>query len=622
MLKFRFPAGLLPQTLRGRLFLVLAVAISIPIISTGYVLERKGREALLEEKTAKLFGLTKILDSYLGEGFDAILKGYRGDPNDRMAQVRFLNERLRDFTDRIAEANPGVGVGYYGKEINAAITYGPSREYGNKVGEILPADHPGWQVMAKGLPSVETGPMARGHIMNAMWPIIRNGQVKGYIWANEFTAAVEEQALAMDRAVIVVMSFGLVLSLALSFLMAQRLTRDVGIIKFGLNRMKLDLRKPVRSLNGEMGEISDAVNEMARALIDARSLNENILWSIAEGVITVDVNGIVTSINPAGQQIMGINPEEVVGRPYESLLDRNAGFTSYLLNTLRNGNEYVSVDLDVPLQDRTVHVSSSTSLLRDGSGRVIGAVAIFKDISETMQLQKQVLRADRLAALGELIAGIAHDIRNPLTSIRGFVQYLQKSGDPEEVKEYAPLIIRQVDGLNRTIGELLRFAKPAPPHFEPVQLNDLIGGEIMRLVRNRAAKQSVEIDLRLAQDLPMIRADAEQLKQVLLNLLINSGQAMTSGGRIIIRTGVETPGKVTVSVADNGCGIPPEHIEKIFDPFYSTKPAGTGLGLAVVNRIINEHSGTIVMKSEPGKGTTVTIQLPEIPSDIVEMQEA
>lgn len=120
----------------------------------------------------------------------------------------------------------------------------------------------------------------------------------------------------------------------------------------------------------------------------------------------------------------------------------------------------------------------------------------------------------------------------------------------------------------------------------------------------------------------MIRADAEQLKQVLLNLLINSGQAMTSGGRIIIRTGVETPGKVTVSVADNGCGIPPEHIEKIFDPFYSTKPAGTGLGLAVVNRIINEHSGTIVMKSEPGKGTTVTIQLPEIPSDIVEMQEA
>lgn len=300
MLKFKFPTGILPTTLRGRLFLVLAVAISIPIISTGYVLERKGRQALLDEKTAKLFGLTKILDSYLGEGFDTILEGYRGDPNDRMAQVRFLNERLRDFTDRIAEANPGVGVGYYGKEINAAITYGPSREYGNKVGDVLPADHPGWQVMARGLPSVETGPMARGHIMNAMWPIIRNGQVKGYIWANEFTAAVEEQALAMDRAVIVVMSFGLVLSLALSFLMAQRLTRDVGIIKFGLNRMKLDLRKPVRSLKGEMGEISDAVNEMARALIDARSLNENILWSIAEGVITVDVSGIITSINPAG----------------------------------------------------------------------------------------------------------------------------------------------------------------------------------------------------------------------------------------------------------------------------------------------------------------------------------
>ncbi|MGV8080157.1 MAG: two-component system sensor histidine kinase AtoS [Syntrophales bacterium] len=622
MLKFKFPTGILPQTLRGQLFLVLAIAISIPIISTGYVLERKGRQALLEEKTAKLFGLTKILDSYLGEGFDAILKGYRGDPNDRMAQIRYLNERLRDFTDRVAEANPGVGVGYYGKDLNAAITYGPSREYGDKVGDILPADHPGWQVMAKGQASLETGPMARGHIMNAMWPIIRNGKVLGYIWANEFTAAVEKQALAMDRAVIVVMSFGLFLSLALSFLMAQRLTRDVGIIKFGLNRMKLDLRRPVRSLKGEMGEISDAVNEMARALIDARSLNENILWSIAEGVITVDVNGNVTSINPAGRQIMGLDPEEVIGRPYEALLDRDAGFTSYLLNTLRNGNEYVSVDIDVPLQDRTVHVSSSTSLLRDGSGKVIGAVAIFKDVSETRQLQKQVMRADRLAALGELIAGIAHDIRNPLTSIRGFVQYLQKSGNPEEVKEYAPLIIRQVDGLNRTIGELLRFAKPAPPHFEPVQLNDLIGGEIMRLVRNRAAKQSIDVELDLDPMLPMIRADGEQLKQVLLNLLINSGQAMTSGGRIVIRTSMDTPGKLTIVVADNGAGIAPQHLEKIFDPFFSTKPAGTGLGLAIVNHIINGHNGTIAIVSEPGKGTTVTIRLPEMPVETEEMREA
>jgi len=620
MKKTRFLTGILPPNLRGQLFLILAIAVSIPIISTGYVLERKGREALLEEKTAKLFGLTKILDSYLGAGFDHLLKGYQGDPADRKATIRYLNECLRDFTDRIAEANPGVGVGYYDRERNAAVTYGPSREYGDKVGEILPPDHPGWTVMIKGQPSVETGPMARGHIMNAMSPIVREGRVIGYIWANEFTAAVEKQALSMDRAVIVVVTFGLILSLALSFFLARRLTRDMDIIKYGLNRMKHDLRKPIRPLKGEMGEISDAVNEMARALLDARSLNENILWSIADGVITVDVNGNVTSINPAGREMIGVTPEEVIGRPYESLLDSDANFTSLLLDTMKNGNEYVNVTMDVPLKGRNLPVTNSTSLLRDGSGKVIGAVAIFKDISETQQLQKQVIRADRLAALGELAAGIAHDIRNPLTSIRGFVQYLQKSQDPEELKEYGPLIIRQVDGLNRTIGELLKFAKPHPPMYGPVQVNDLIR-EMTQLIKNRAEKQNIEIGLQLDQALSPIKADGEQLKQVLLNLLINSSQAIASQGRIDIATSMSSPGRLTIAITDNGVGIAPEYLEKVFDPFFSTKPGGTGLGLAVVQRIISGHNGVIGIKSEPGKGTTVLIHLPEVPAKKEEIRE-
>ncbi len=621
MPKFRFPTGILPTTLRRRLLLVLAVAVSIPIVSTGYVLERQGRAALLEEKTAKLFGLTKILDSHLGQGFDAILKGYRGNPEDQNAKIRYLNERLRDFTDRVADANPGVGVGYYDRERNAALTYGPSREYGDKVGEILPPDHPGWVVMSSGQPSVETGAMARGHIMNAMWPIIREGKVIGYIWANEFTAAVESQTLSMDRAVFVVVTLGLVLSLALSFFMARRLTRDVDIITYGLDRMKHDLSKPIRPLEGELGQISHAVNEMARALLDARSLNENILWSIADGVITVDVCGNVTSINPAGQDMMGVTPEDVIGRPYESLLKRDADFTSLLLDTLKNGNEHVSVNIDVPLQERTLPVSASTSLLRDGTGKVIGAVAVFQDISETRQLQKQVMRADRLAALGELAAGIAHDIRNPLTSIRGFVQYLQKSRDPEELQEYAPLIIRQVDGLNRTIGELLKFAKPHPPLYGPVQVNELIR-EMTQLIRNRAEKQGVEIDLRLDPDLPLIRADGEQLKQVLLNLLINAGQAVTKGGRIVVSTTRNMSGQLAVSVEDNGIGIAPDHLDKVFDPFFSTKPGGTGLGLAVVQRIISGHKGRIGIASEPGKGTTVTIHLPEVSAQSGKEREA
>jgi len=600
-----------PLTLRTKLLLMMSIVVSIPIISTGYVLELKGREALLEEKKAKLFGLARMLDNHLGAGFDAMLTEYRGRPDDRMGKIRFLNSRLRHYTDVIADANKGVGVGYYSKALNAIITYGPSREYDDKVGIAIPPSHPGCNVMESGEQSVESGPLVRGHIMNAMWPIIRNGDVKGYIWANEFTAAIEKQAQVMDHAVMVVTSFGLALSFCFSFFMSRQLTGDVATIKNGLHRMQNDLREPIRELNGEMGEIVDAINHMARSLLDARSLNENILWSIADGVITVDIDGQVTSINPAAQEMTGTTADEIIGRPYESLLNAKVEFTSLLLETMRTGKDYIGVCLDVPFRNRTLYVSSSTSLLRNGSGKVIGAVAVFKDQSETRQLQKQLLRADRLAALGELAAGIAHDIRNPLTSIRGFVQYLQKSEDPAELREYAPLIIREVDGLNRIIGELLEFSKPHPPRYTKVQVNDLIQ-EVLSLFKTRAEKQAVRIDLELDADLPPIEADGEQLKQVMVNLFINACQAIVTKGNIILKTLNDSVDWISISVIDNGVGISQDNLEKVFDPFYSTKPAGTGLGLAVVQRIINSHMGDIDIKSEQGKGTIVTIHLPRL----------
>lgn len=602
---------ILPATLRVRLLLMALVVVSIPIISTGYVLEVKGRQALIEEKQTKLFGLAKLLDVHLGSGFDSLLRDYDGAPDDRQAKIRFLNMRLRDYTDTIAEANPGVGVGYYSKSLNAIITYGPSREYDGKVGISIQPSHPGWKVMGNGERLVESGPLVRGHIMNAMLPIIRNGEVIGYIWANEFTEAIERQALEMDKTIFWVMSFGLIVSLALSFSMADRVTRHVNTIKNGLQRMQTDLRCSIRPLRGEMGEIVAAVNDMAQALVNERSLNENILMSIADGVITVDTDGCVTSINPAAQQMMGITASDTVGRPYSSLFSDEVNFTSLLLDTLKSGKEHISVALDYPLKDRVLYISSSTSLLRDDSGKVIGAVAVFKDLSENRQLQKQVMRADRLAALGELVAGIAHDIRNPLTSIRGFVQYLQNSSDPKEWQEFSPLIIREVDGLNRIIGELLEFAKPYPPKTSQVQMNDLIQ-EMLLLINKGDNAHKVEIALKLDAFLPLIEADGEQLKQVLLNLLINASQAMPAGGLITIVTEALDDGSIRIMVIDNGIGVSEENLEKVFDPFFSTKPSGTGLGLAVVQRIINAHHGKIEISSEVGKGTAISMVLPVV----------
>ena len=607
--KSPFLRRFVPSTLRARLIVVMITAFSIPIILTGYVLEQKGREALIEEKKTKLLGITKMLDANLTGDFDSLLAGYKGGPGDREAKVAYLNVRLDKFTDLLAEAYPGVGCGYFNKPLNAAITYGPSRLYRDKVAAYLPPDHPGWRVMATGQPAVESGKLVRGHIMNAMWPIVRGGTVIGYAFANEFTADVEKQASAIHNAVMAVTTLGVILSILLSLIVARQLTKDVDTIKNGLKRMQHDMNKPIRQLDGEMGEIVSAVNDMSRALLSARSLNENILWSIADGVITVGVDGIVTSINPAGRDIIGVSPEDVVGLPYKDLFDEEADFPSLLLDTIRTGKENAAISIDVPFRSRTLHVSVSTSLLKDGIGNVIGGVAIFKDISETWRLQKQVMRADRLAALGELVAGVAHDIRNPLTSIRGFVQYLQRSGETKDWQEYAPLIIREVDGLNRIIGNLLEFAKPYPLRYTSVQVNDLIQ-EMLLLVKNRAIKQDIGIVLDLDPSLPSIEADGEQLKQVLLNLLINACQAIPGKGRITVTTSISLTGRLIISVADNGVGIAPENLDKVFDPFFSTKPAGTGLGLAVVQRIIAGHEGEIDITGEMGKQTVVTVKLP------------
>ncbi len=596
---------ILPGTLRGRLMLTFLLVVSIPIATTGYVLEMKGREARKEEKLEKLFGLARILDANLGPGFEWLLADYRG-PDDRAAKIAYLNHRLAAFTDSVAEANPRVGVGYYSKALDAIITYGPSREYGGTVGRSIPPEHPGWKVLGSGEPTVETGPQVRGMIMNAMWPISRHGQVVGYIWANELADDIARQDKAMDHAILAITLAGIILGLTFAHVMSAKLARDVATVTAGLARMQHDLGQPIPPTAGEIGEIATAVNAMARALLDARSLNDNILNSIADGVIAVNVAGQVTSINPAAQRMIGVPSEDAVGRPYRRLYNAEASFASALLDTLESGREHINVILDYPLMEQTLRISASSSLLRDGSGRAIGAVAVMKDLSEQERLQKQILRADRLAALGEMMAGIAHEIRNPLTSIRGFLQYLETCTSIEEWQAYAPTIIRQVDSLNRIITELLEFSRHRPPCTGPVAINGLVR-EVTLL---GGAKSADRIRLALSPELPLVEADGEALKQVLLNLVINALQAIDQDGTVTIATASDGNGQVQVSVADDGVGIAGEDLEKVFDPFYSTKPTGTGLGLAVAHRIMDAHGGSVTIDSEPGAGTTVTLRLP------------
>jgi two-component system, NtrC family, sensor histidine kinase AtoS len=582
------------------------LVVALPIAIVGGALEREGRQALRSEKENKLFALARVLNAELGPGYDALLVDLPSGWSDRDAAIRHLNSKLAAITDQVADAAPGVGVGYYSKRLDAIITYGPSRDHASTVGLPIPADHPGRSVMDTHVARAEVGTLVRGPILNAMLPIIRNGDTIGYIWSNEFSSAVEAQASSIDFAVVVASLGGLVVAFGIISLLSRRLSREVGIIVQGLAAMKRDLRRPIPPQRDELGDIVEAINGMAKALLDARSLNENILASVADAIVAVDPNGLITAANPAAEQLYGVTSVEVIGKQYRSLFSRDAMVDSVLLDTLATGRVHAAVTIDLPRADHTLRINATSSVLRDGDGKRIGAVVVLKDVSERERLMVQVMRADRLAALGELTAGIAHEIRNPLTSIRGFMQYLGECESLEEWRAYGPLIIRQVDSLNHIVGELLAFGRPQPPRIGTVDVPHLVE-EMAFLARG---KSDARIKLEFEPNLPTIAADGEALKQALLNLIINAIQAIPDGGTVAIsarRAGDDT---VSIRVTDDGIGVAPENLDKVFDPFFSTKSSGTGLGLAMVHRIVDAHGGFITFDSQPGRGTVVEIRLP------------
>ena len=221
-------------------------------------------------------------------------------------------------------------------------------------------------------------------------------------------------------------------------------------------------------------------------------------------------------------------------------------------------------------------------------------------------------RADRLAVVGEVAAGIAHELRTPLTSIRGFVQYLQGSTDPAEWQEYGDIIIREVDGLNRIVSELLDLVRPHPLRPTRCEFNQLVD-ETLLLARDSAGRIAFVVEL--SDALPQVEVDRGQIKQVLLNIIVNAIQSIADQGRIHIVSEQLESGEVSVCVSDNGCGIPTAVRERLYDPFFSTKPSGTGLGMTIARRIVEDHHGRIEIDSVEGQGSSVTLILPSAPPE-------
>jgi two-component system sensor histidine kinase HydH len=258
-----------------------------------------------------------------------------------------------------------------------------------------------------------------------------------------------------------------------------------------------------------------------------------------------------------------------------------------------------------------IPLSVSVAPLTDEAGKELGSVLLIKDLRELRELQERVSRSERLASLGRLAAGMAHEIRNPLSSIRGFAQYFLKRFSPrDEEREYAAIMVKEVDRLNRVITDLLDFARPQEPHRESQSLSAIADHALEILAPDLSARK-VSAVRRYQPDLSTLCVDHDQLLRLFINLILNAADAMDAGG--VLTIGLDrsaSSGGIVIEVSDTGAGIAPEDREKIFEPFFSRKRKGTGLGLAIVHQIVEAHQGEIRVVSEPAKGTTFRITLP------------
>lgn len=345
-----------------------------------------------------------------------------------------------------------------------------------------------------------------------------------------------------------------------------------------------------------------------------KSLMRNILDSIPTGVLTLDAGGAVSSLNGPGERLLGLRASAIRERPVGEALQAVPDLATWVLDTLAGDRLLQERDFALTVEEgRRVIVRASASDLRNEAGQTDGLVVLLRDITEVSRLEVQLRRSDKLAALGTLSAGVAHEVKNPLHALGLNLHLLQAEivpGPPDgnAVRAYLDVLRSELQRLDRIVENFLRFAKPSVPEVKPVDVATLVE-RVLGLVAFEAADDGVGIETHLDPELSSIPGDEGQLSQVFLNVIINALQAMPAGGSLVVTTRRDGDW-AEVAVKDTGPGIAEAVLPHVFDPYFTTRPSGVGLGLAIAHRIVQGHQGSLDVESRVGSGTTMIIRLP------------
>jgi two-component system sensor histidine kinase HydH len=353
--------------------------------------------------------------------------------------------------------------------------------------------------------------------------------------------------------------------------------------------------------------IAQGYRQTRTSLSQIKAFSDTLVENMPMGLIATDNKDTIIFYNHVAESVLLRPATQVYGKKAAQVLPP---VLTKLLKVITD--ETPLLEREIILRQENGHsipLGISATMLME-KNVFWGHVLLFRDLTEVKRLKKEIDLSQRLASLGRLAAGVAHEIRNPLSSIKGFATYFkERYQDVPDDQKIADIMIHEVERLNRVIGQLLDFAHPMKLRKKPVALVQLIN-DSLKMIENKAKEKQIEIVKNLPAGELVVELDADRINQVLLNVYLNAIEAMNRKGRLAVDVKADGAHGIFISISDNGVGIKKEDIAKIFDPYFTTKPAGTGLGLAIVHQIIEYHGGTIHVESSQEEGSVVHISLP------------
>ena len=340
-----------------------------------------------------------------------------------------------------------------------------------------------------------------------------------------------------------------------------------------------------------------------------KAFSGNLVETMPIGLLATDNDDRIASLNQVACHILNLSSENAIGKDAKKILPAQLWAQ---LKGIGVDKRVVGREIDCSMNDgRVVPLEVSASFFKDEAGTVLGLVTLFKDLTEVRLLKQEVVRSQRLATVGRLAAGIAHEIRNPLSSIKGFATYFkERYQEKPEDQQVSNIMIQEVDRLNKVVSQLLDFAKPVTISKVSVSLKPFIE-DSLKLVTRQAEEKGITIQTDFHPQVDIGFIDQDRINQVLLNLYLNAIESMNEGGCLSVTLSVLEDGEqIEIRVSDTGAGIRADDLAHIFDPYFTTKNSGTGLGLAIVHNILENHGGEIKVESRSGQGTTIRLLLP------------